>query len=199
MNLRNLSVVLDAADNVITVSEFKLWSRVQSGTTEDVLIADLIKTAQTMVENHCGVALTEKTLRMTSQGWPVRRLPLMFNPVTSIESVKYLDENGDQQTLSPSIYVADIVGAIRPTISRAWSQTWPVLYRHPSPVIVEYKCGHNDVNPVPRTLVQAVRMMASDLYENRESQITSQYFGERSVIENPTLSRILAPYVNWEL
>lgn len=200
MNYRRLQVVADAGDPVLSVDQFKLGARLLTGSVEDTFIAAIIKTAQLMVENHTGQCLTRKTLKLLASWWPgCSGLVLMYPPATLVDSVKYLaDDDGLEHTLDPSVYDADLEGNMRPTISLAWTQTWPVLRRHPAPVRVQYQAGYAS-GQCPQPLVDAVRMIAQDLYENREAQIVSQYFGERSAIPNPMMTRLLSPYTLWEM
>lgn len=199
MNYRRLQILTDAADPVLSVAEFKLGARLLTGSVEDTFIAAIIKTAQLMVENHTGQCLTEKQLKLRASHWPgCGGLVLMYPPVSEVVAVTYLDDAGLLQTLPTINYDSDVEGNMRPAISLAYSQTWPVLRHHPAPVMVEYKAGYAS-GQCPQPLVDAVRMIAQDLYENREAQIVSQYFGERSAIPNPMMTRLLAPYTLWEM
>lgn len=199
MNYRRLEVLADAAAPVLSVAQFKLGARTMTSNVEDSLIEGLIKAAQVMVENHVGMALTAKTLKMRASHWPQGcGLVLMYPPVTAVTEIEYLDDNGDAQVLPSYVYDADIEGNLRPSISKAYTQVWPVLRQHPAPVRITYNTGYAE-GACPQPLVEAVRMIAQDLYENREAQIVSQYFGERSAIPNPMMSRLLTPFVIWEM
>lgn len=192
MNFRQLSVKTDASTWPVTLAEAKQHLRVTSS-AEDTLIEALIPTATVMVENYTNLGLAQRTLIMRCRDWPCEELVLWYPLVTSVVAVRYLDQEGVEQTLDPSVYQVDIEGSLRPSVSLGWTQTWPIIRpQHPSPVRVEYNSGYGASIPTP--LKQAILMMMADLYENRESQITSQYFGERSVIQNPTIARILTPY-----
>lgn len=199
MNYRRVAVVEDVSSPVITATEFKLRARIDTGSEEDEVINQVILAAQIMVENHTGLSLVQRKLQMTLSRWPCGYdTVLMYPYALSVEEVKYLDDAGDLQTLPSTVYDVDIVGNLRPTVSLSWGQTWPVIRHHPAPVQVLYTSGPNSAQ-VPPDLKSAVFMTAMDLFENREAQITSQYFGERSVIENPAMRRILAPrtLVGW--
>lgn len=199
VNYRRLSVVTDTAPPVLSLAEFKLGARVLTGTAEDTFITSVIKTAQVMVENHTGRSLGERALRMRASHWPgCGGLVLMYPPVSEVTSIQYLDDSNVLQTLDPSYYDVDIDGNDRPAITLAYSFTWPVLRHHPAPVTVNYKSGYAD-GQCPSPLKDAIRMIAQDLYENRESQIVSQYFGERSAIPNPIMNRLLSAYTLWEM
>ena len=195
MNYRRLEVVTDATESVISVADFKLAARVMTDTVEDTFIESIIRSAQVMVENHTGLSLAPRVLRMRASCWPApgTGLVLWYPTVTEVTSVEYLDDAGDLQTLPVAYYDADIEGNLLPAISLAYTQTWPVLRHHPAPVRVNYKAGMPSAS-CPPPLRDAVRMIAQDLYENREAQIVSQYFGERSAIPNPMMNRLLFPY-----
>lgn len=199
MNYRRLEVLVDSADSVLSIDDFKLGARLLTGNVEDTFISSIIRSAQAMVENHTGLCLSRKTLKMRASCWPGRNgLMLMYPPAVEVTAVEYLDDAGTLQTLPAYYYDADLEGNLRPTLSLAYTQTWPVLRHHPAPVRVTYVAGY-DVGGCPAPLVDAVRMIAQDLYENREAQIVSQYFGERSAIPNPIMSRLLSPYTLWEM
>lgn len=191
MNFRQLKVVTDASAWPVSLVELKSHLR-KTESDEDTLLTALIPTATVMVENHTGRSLAARTLRMRFDHFPCRPsgITLWYPHVASISNVKYVDQNGVEQTLDPSIYDADIDGSIYPRVTLAWNQTWPVYRPMTGAIRIEYVTG----SAAPTPLKQAIMMMAADLYENRESQITSQYFGERSVIENPTMKRLLMPY-----
>lgn len=122
----------------------------------------------------------------------------MYPPATEVVKVEYLaNDDGLLHTLAASTYVADIAGNLRPTLGLAYGQTWPSLWPHPAPVHVTYKAGY-PAGLCPRPLIEGIRMIAQDLYENREDKITVM-IGERQVIPNQMMTRILAPYTLWEM
>ena len=101
-------------------------------------------------------------------------LQLHGMPLLSVSSVQYKDFTGTYQTISPSLYLYDqitpgstLVGPSR--ISPQYGQTWPV----PEPVIdsvhIQYVCGYGtDYTSVPENLKQAIKMLVSYWYVNRE-------------------------------
>lgn len=78
----------------------------------DDWISSAIKTARELTERYCGRRWITQTVRMKLPGWPdclpesdplydadgLIRLPV--EPVTSVSSVKYLDADGDEQTVA---------------------------------------------------------------------------------------------------
>jgi hypothetical protein len=101
-------------------------------------------------------------------------LQLHGMPLLSVVSVQYKDFTGTYQTIPSTQYLYDqitpgstLVGPSR--ISPQYGQTWPV----PEPVIdsvhIQYVCGYGtDYTAVPENLKQAIKMLVSYWYVNRE-------------------------------
>ncbi len=94
----------------------------------------------------------------------------------SVDFIKYLDENGDVQTLDPSQYVVDT--ANEPArIAPAPNLNWPltlISVRAPvlNAVVVQYKCGYGDKpEDVPMVLKLAMKMLVAHWYDNRPAAI----------------------------
>jgi uncharacterized phiE125 gp8 family phage protein len=189
--VKKLAVVTDATVWPVTVAEAKAHIRQSGsiGSAEDAQLSLMIAAATVMVENHCGVSMAARTLAMSLSDFPTWPEVLWYPRVAAISAFKYYDGDNVLQTLATEYYDAELAG-IRPTVSLSYGKTWPVSRSRPFPVVIEYTTAALNTD----VLKMAVLMMAADLYENRESQITSQYFGERSVIPNPSIARMLNPY-----
>lgn len=75
--------------------------------------------------------------------------------VLTIESVKYIDTNGDQQTIDPADYVVEI--AAEPVqIWPAYGTVWPSTRDQPNAVEIKFTCGYGDASDVPGGLKQAL-------------------------------------------
>lgn len=185
---RKLTVVTPASSWPITKGELKAQIRQSSsmGADEDDLLDLLIAAACTAVENHCGLSMAVRTLRMSLTEFPSCPVVLWYPFVTAVTALEYYDGDNALQTVAPSYYDAELDG-LRPTVSLSWGSVWPVRRDRPYPVRITYTTAES-VDP---TLKLAALMTAADYYENREAQITSQYFGERSVIQNPAVARML--------
>ena len=189
--VRKLAVVTDASVWPVTVAEVKAHIRQSGsvGTEEDTQLSLMIAAATVMVENHCGLSMAARTLAMSLSDFPTLPVTLWYPRVATISAFKYYDGDNVLQTLASTYYDAELAG-IRPSVSLSYGKTWPVSRSRPFPVVIEYTTAAMNTD----VLKMAILMIAADLYENRESQITSQYFGERSVIPNPSMSRMLNPY-----
>lgn len=89
-------------------------------------------------------------------------------PVVSIDSIKYIDQNGALQTLDPTQYVVDT--ASQPArITPAVNVSWPATQNVVNAVQVQFTCGYGaDGSFVPAKAKSWMRIMTSTLYENRE-------------------------------
>lgn len=98
---------------------------------------------------------------------PVIELPRP--PLQSIASVKYLS-SGSQVTLSPSSYTVTTDGFGK--LYLAAGSTWPTgVDTNPGAVEVEFVAGYGDAEDVKkraRGVVQAMKLLASDSFRNRE-------------------------------
>ncbi len=112
------------------------------------------------------------------------------NPITS---VKYTDNDGTTQTVSSSIYETGNQDGV-PFVRPAFNQDWPSDIRsHPDSVVVRTIVGYGSTSgtpdDVPEPLRHAIKLLAGDMYENRESIVTGTI-----VAGLPSLAALLAPY-----
>lgn len=146
----------------VTVDELKAHLRVTS-TADDTYLASLVSAAREYVEQQTGRALAEQTREYTADAFPSNGvLRLGLAPVVSISSVNYLDEDGEEQTLSADVYTADTQsepGALVLAVGKSWPATAPL----PSSVRIRYTCG---ASPLP-ALKQAIIFIAAYWYEQR--------------------------------
>ncbi|TQE98658.1 MAG: hypothetical protein FKY71_12680 [Spiribacter salinus] len=150
---------------VVEASVVKQHLRVDTS-VEDTLIERYIDAAVASIEGQYGIGVL-----MNEQQWKaffdrfygIIRLPLF--PVKSIDAIKYIDQDGDEQTLDASVYRVDTVS--NPArITTEFNQTWPITRaREPNAVTVEFTGGFDTV---PKDLEQAVILFASHLFENRQ-------------------------------
>jgi uncharacterized phiE125 gp8 family phage protein len=81
--------------------------------------------------------------------------------------VKYRDVNGTEQTLATSQYW--VTNNEPATIVRAYDVTWPELqYGRPQAIKVSVTVGYgDDGDDVPEEIRHAIKLVITDLYENR--------------------------------
>jgi uncharacterized phiE125 gp8 family phage protein len=184
-----LSLVTKATDMPVKLNEAKTHLRVLHD-DDDVYIDGLIASATDFVENYLrGRVLAKKTYDYYVDAFPETiRLPKA--PVQAISSIKYLDSNGDQQTLASSSYTSDLISQparIIPAYGLSWPETRSII----NSVVVRFDAGYASVADVPKNIVTAIKILVGEWYNNREVSITGTIISEVPV----GLKRILDPEV----
>lgn len=164
------SLVTSPTAEPLTLAEMRAHLRVDV-TDDDAIIATLLATAREWVEGETKLKLVTQTWDFTwDRGWPLDlmlRLPVA--PVSSVTSVKYVDESGATQTLSAALYTA-VLDREHPRIVPAYGAEWPTVRDVPNAVTVRAVCGYGDANSdVPQPLRQAIKLLVGHWHENREA------------------------------
>lgn len=159
-------------------------------TDEDALIDGMIKAAVDYCEKATGRALITQEKQYIGCFSSV--IELMPN-LLSVESIKYIDTNGTEQTLSADQYYNDIASVIGKVIKIG---TYPSTQAtHPQPVTISFTCGYGDADAVPDSIKQCILMLVGHWYRNRESvsvgTINSEMeFAATALLNNYRLVRI---------
>ncbi|QDZ01117.1 hypothetical protein FQ775_12420 [Nitratireductor mangrovi] len=150
----------------VTVPECRAHLRIDH-TSEDDLIAGLIRAAREEVESHAGLALIEQDWRLALDGWPRSgQVALPRHPVTEILSVTVYGEDGEAALVEPADYQLD-------TLSRPAR----LLVKSPEPpglamngVEVDFRAGFGPAGTdVPDLLKRAMILLVAHWYEFRAS------------------------------
>lgn len=174
----------------LSVADVSEYLRLDDSPTDTLLISSLITAARQHLENYLNRFIAEQTVELALTGWK-DKIDLSA-PVQSVTSVKYLDENGVEQTLNSNQYLVDTYSepaAIYP----AHDVTYPNLYDQENNVKIRYVVGFTsggspDTNPLPDPLKFAMMLIIGDLYANREAG------GEKAYQVNPTVQNLLQFY-----
>jgi len=154
----------------ISTAEAKTHLRV-TVSTDDTYIDTLIASARHWVEQHCGIALIDQTLKLYLDRFPICDEPIMLPrpPSQTISSVTYVDEDGTTQTWTSSKYALD---AIRHPgrLHTAYNETYPTVRSIENAVIVTYVAGYGATGAsVPPDIIHAMKLLLTQWYEVRES------------------------------
>jgi uncharacterized phiE125 gp8 family phage protein len=156
----------------VTLAEAKAQCRVLH-TDEDDFITALIAAATGHVEKSCGLGLIAQTWRLSLDGF-ADTIQLPLAPIQSVTSVEYLDEAGDLQTASASLYTVDttdVPGRIVLNDGEDWPETQVVI----NAVRVTYVVGY--ATP-PAPIKQAILLLIGHWFENREGVVTGTITAE---------------------
>ncbi len=109
--------------------------------------------------------------RTNPDGTSTEAIELPSPPVQSVTSVKYFDAANVLQTLSPTLYDADVKG-LSPRICPSYNNAWPATYSKPNAVVVRYVAGYGTAADVPARIRVAIKSWVAHQFENREAVLT---------------------------
>lgn len=192
--------ITDATTEPVTLAQAKAHLRIQSSdTSQDTYITALITAARQRAEKECNRAFISQTWRLGLDYFPwygdswkrpttsvyAVNMGMWAQGMTiyvptprllAVTSLTYIDATGTLQTLSPTTYLVDSdsePARIMPTPGNYWP--YVQLYR-PNTVNLTYTCGYGpDATTVPLALCQAILMLISHWYWNRDAVVQGQY------------------------
>ncbi len=161
--------ISDPASEPVSLAEAKAQCRVEHS-DDDAYISALVAAARMRVEDDLGIVLVSHQWRLTADGFPCGggRIEIPRTPLISVESVAYVDVNGDAQTMDAAGYrVIAAMGVIEPTLNGSWPSTAAVT----GAAVVEFTAGYGVAASVPGPIKQAIKLMVGHWYRNRESVV----------------------------
>ena len=163
-----LSVKTVPTEEPVTLGEAKLHLRVD-GSDDDDLITALIKAARDQCEAFTRRQFVTATYEYTLDGFS-GFIPLPRPPLDDVNSIAYVDSDGDDQTVDSGDYdvVTDtVIGYVQP----AYGEVWPNVRGHTNDITIDYDAGYGAASAVPDTLKAAIKLLVGHLYENREAVV----------------------------
>lgn len=133
-------------------------------------LSECLAAAVAMVEEETRQQLYTATYRLYLDAFPaVDEIVLPRPPLQAVTAVKYLLA-GVEQTLAPAKYTVDPPGSKPGRVSLNAGEAWPAADATANSVRVEFTAGYGtDGGLLPPMLRQAVMLLASHWYENREA------------------------------
>lgn len=187
-----------ASKVLLAACEFGTSVLVNAATTaEDDLLTAIIEASRQMVEDITRRALLTQTWDLYLDEWPEKDyINLPFGNLQSVTSVSWKDDDGDETTLTVTTdYLVETNGEACGRIVLPYGESWPSGTLYPSnPIKIRYICGWTTAAGIPEKIRAAVKLIASDLYENREAQV----MGQQGYAENKTVQRLLASSRLWD-
>lgn len=164
--------LIDKPDRrAITLTEAKAHVR-QEETADDNLI-------RTMTDGAIARAQTITRRQFITAKYEMRfdRFPHWFEfprpPLQAVESdgIKYIDNNGDEQTFDAAKYIVDTFRTIGRVVLKS-GESWPSVDDEINVVRVQFVAGYgDDPNDVPEDIREAIKLILGHFYENREDSI----------------------------
>lgn len=161
-----------------------------TNTTGDPLLTALIIAARQQAEQRTGRALVTQQWKLMLDNFP-RRIELPKPALASVQTIKYMDTSGVQQTLDGGEYqvvTSELVGYVQP----AYGKSWPAYREQPDSIEVTYTCGYGSASAVPQSIKQWILMAVGTLYAQREGIITGIIVAE---VPRDFFAGLLDPYL----
>lgn len=152
---------------------------------DDALVEAYIEAAREHVENRTGRTLVTTARTEYFDCWQDEFI-LMWAPVLSITTLKYVAGDGTLTTLDSAIYRTDLA-SLRARVTLAYGEVWPDALPVSNAIQFAYSTG--PAAAVTGALKQAVLLLAAHWYENRVP------VGPGSLGEMPHMvSDLIGPY-----
>lgn len=199
-------VITEPESYPVTVAEAKAHMNIASAfTADDTLIQGFIASAVEQAQNMTRRQMVEATWELVidefpsvTRANPYAHIELPNPPLLAVESVKYMDAEGVEQTLASGDYVVDtdgLVGRIYPV----YGGSWPDTLDAPGAVAVRYSCGWEmdeaESPPAwtgPESIKTWIKVRVATMYEQREALVVGQAVADapRSFVDG-----LLDPFV----
>lgn len=156
--------VIEPPAPLLTASEVRDRLGISDG---DAILTPLIRAVCASIEppyGWVGRAFMLQTLEQRGEWfatyWGSGELRLRFPPIRSVESIKYLDTSGAEQTLDTALY--DVLLSTG-RVSLAFGSAWPDIRAGAEAVRVRYVAGHNADDPWLENAKAAVALAVREL------------------------------------
>lgn len=160
--------------------------RSPNGTLEDTYIEGLIKTAYRMAERTTRRALAPQTWALVLDRFPCGEIVLPRAPLLVVDSVAYVDLNGEAQELGGSPAAYQVVAPSGPQAGRgrirpAYGTSWPSTRAIAEAVTATFQAGYED-GTVPEDITHGMLLVIGELYKQRSESV-------HAFNQNPALIR----------
>lgn len=138
---------------------------------EDALINGLVTAAREYCEGLTRRALATQTVEAYLRDFPHRdRFELPLPPLQSVASVKYKNSAGVETTMTENTqYIVD-ADSLAGAIVLPYMDSWPSFTPYPvNAVKIRFTAGYNALNPIPKSIKQAMLLLIGHWYTNREA------------------------------
>lgn len=167
----SMRLITGPSTTPVSVAEIKRRLREESD-DQNGEIESLIESATAYFDGYAGVlgrAMISQTWELVLDRFPARDIRFPLGPLISIESIKYDDVDGAEQTVDSANYDVDTArepGWIVPVTGYTWPQTYDAI----NAVRVRGVCGFGtEASDVPAPVRDAIKLLVAHRYTNREA------------------------------
>lgn len=170
-----IKVVTAPAALPVTIAEAKAFSRI-SIDDDDTLLTALITTATAHAEHFTGLRFVTQTLDLYLDSFPGMYGTINVpGPVASITSIKYIDMDGDEQTMDSADYITDLIS--NPArITPAYEGEWPETREQVNAVVVRFVQG-GETSACPEEAKTFIKAYVGHVYDGLTGDPLKMYSG----------------------
>lgn len=191
-------IITAPPEEPVTLSEIKDHLRIDHS-DHDTMLENLIQASREWVEQITGRAIVEQTRAVLYQYWPAEGVfQLPYPPIQSVDSLKYTDTDGTENTFSSDNYSV-VTGREPGQLVLGYNKTWPtaIIHHDEYPIEIQYVCGYaatTDSPPdyqanVPESIKNAIKLDVERRYDR-----PPEGYAER--LDN-VINTLLATYRVW--
>ena len=146
------TLITAATFKPLEVDEVKLRPEINiAGTNDDLVIAEMIRTAIEAFEEYTGNIMCSSTWDLYLNTFPGDNFIETPGPLVSITSIKYLDTSGTEQTYTASYYGTDLTyNPLYGRIYLKYGQSWPMTYAQDNAVYIRCVIGWSNAGAIPQ-------------------------------------------------
>lgn len=171
-------------NELLTLDSAKSFMRILD-TDSDIDIQAMINSSLEYAQNYTNRQFITATYELYTDVFK-QDMQLPKNPIQSVTSVEYMDENGVYQPMT-DFYVYGENG-----VSKIHFEDMPTHKEHKNAIRITFVAGYGDNSTdVPETIKSYLRVMVSTLYENREQYVVGVSI---DTMANPILDKMLNMY-----
>jgi len=193
----SITLITAPSSLAVTLTEAKASLNV-SFADDDTLITDMIEAATILAQTMTNRQLMTATYDYKIDGFS-NEIKIPRAPLASITSVKYLDTDGVEQTLSSAVYDVD-TDSVPGEIRLGYDQTWPSYRAVKQAIRIRFVCGYADsgASPavpndnIPEVAKRWILLQVGNMYEHREEYIAGAQFS-RSKFADRLLMTLKVP------
>lgn len=192
--MMGLSLVTGPADEPLTIEEVQEAASIDddliTSPSEQAYINGLIKSARFAAEAATRRVFITQEWEITLERFPGRYITIPLPPLQSITSIKYVDNNGVQQTLDSSVYIVD-TSSEPGVITPAYDEVWPTPRFQLNSVIIRFVAGYGTAADVPEGIKLWMKFMIKTAYDQRERFVIGSRISE---VNTEYIDGLLDPY-----
>lgn len=155
----------------VSLNQFKRNLRIgtqdEADVTQDEYLQEILTRIIDQVQTDIGRQLARATWTLYLDDFPDEDLKITLGPVAAISSVKYYNSSNVLTTMDAADYVLD---NIELTARLRFLNTYGVYTDRFNSVEIEFTNGWTSADDIPKDIVDAIVLMATDRYLNPENE-----------------------------